>query len=70
MTGICKILKISKNNIKHFIVTLDLQKESKICPKEKNMETSKLVKSMEKAMAPHSSTLAWKIPWAEEPGGL
>ena len=25
---------------------------------------------MEKAMANHSSTLAWKIPWAEEPGGL
>ena len=24
----------------------------------------------EKAMAPHSSTLAWKIPWAEEPGRL
>jgi len=23
----------------------------------------------EKAMAPHSSTLAWKIPWTEEPGG-
>ena len=21
-------------------------------------------------MAPHSSTLAWKIPWAEEPGEL
>ena len=34
---------------------------------------SKLVeprKGMEKAMAPHSSTLAWKIPWMEEPGGL
>ena len=25
---------------------------------------------MEKAMAPHSSTLAWKIPWMEKPGGL
>ena len=25
---------------------------------------------MEKAMAHHSSTLAWKIPWTEEPGGL
>ena len=25
---------------------------------------------MEKAMAPHSSTLAWKIPWTEEPGVL
>ena len=24
----------------------------------------------EKAMAPHPSTLAWKIPWMEEPGGL
>ena len=24
----------------------------------------------EKAMAPHSSTLAWKIPWTEEPGAL
>ena len=24
----------------------------------------------EKAMAPHSSTLAWKSPWTEEPGGL
>ena len=21
-------------------------------------------------MAPHSSTLAWKVPWMEEPGGL
>ena len=26
--------------------------------------------SSEKAMAPHSSTLAWRIPWAEEPGRL
>ena len=26
--------------------------------------------ALEKAMAPHSSTLAWKIPWMEEPGGL
>ena len=25
---------------------------------------------LEKEMAPHSSTLAWKIPWMEEPGGL
>ena len=25
---------------------------------------------LERAMAPHSSTLAWKIPWMEEPGGL
>ena len=29
-----------------------------------------LVKATEKAMAPHSSTLAWKLPWTEEPGRL
>ena len=25
---------------------------------------------LEKAVAPHSSALAWRIPWTEEPGGL
>ena len=25
---------------------------------------------LEKEMAPHSSTLAWRIPWMEELGGL
>ena len=25
---------------------------------------------LEKEMATHSSTLAWRIPWTEEPGGL
>ena len=25
---------------------------------------------LEKEMTPHSRTLAWKIPWMEEPGGL
>ena len=29
-----------------------------------------LRKEAEKAVAPHSSALAWKIPWTEEPGGL
>ena len=26
--------------------------------------------ALEKEMATHSSTLAWKLPWTEEPGGL
>ena len=26
--------------------------------------------SAEKALAPHSSPLAWKVPWMQEPGGL
>ena len=29
-----------------------------------------IITESEKAMVPHSSTLAWKIPWTEEPGGL
>ena len=31
---------------------------------------SKTIDILEKAMAPHSSTLAWKIPWTEEPDRL
>ena len=30
----------------------------------------KAVATFCKVMAPHSSTLAWKIPWTEEPGRL
>ena len=33
------------------------------------LKGERLIKSL-LAMAPHSSTLAWKIPWMEEPGGL
>ena len=29
-----------------------------------------LLLNSEKALAPHSSTLAWKLPWMEEPGRL
>ena len=29
-----------------------------------------LGRPLEKEMATHSSTLAWKIPWTEEPGRL
>ena len=33
-------------------------------------QTKLLGHHSEKAMAPHSRTLAWKIPWMEEPGRL
>ena len=29
-----------------------------------------IILDLSKSMATHSSTLAWKIPWTEEPGGL
>ena len=39
---------------------------------EENLEPLGILSiwSLPKAMAPHSSTLAWRIPWMEEPGGL
>ena len=36
----------------------------------KRTEWEGLEISSEKVMVPHSSTLAWKTPWMEEPGGL
>ena len=36
----------------------------------KDRNSVDLTEAAEKAMAPHSSTLAWQIPWTEEPGGL
>ena len=36
-----------------------------------NAEIQRIIRLLlEKEMAPHSSTLAWKIPWTEEPGRL
>ena len=43
--------------------------QSEISQKEKDKYCT-LTHILEKAMAPHSSTLAWKIPQMEEPGGL
>ena len=34
------------------------------------LKKEKATHAREKAMTPHSRTLAWKIPWREEPGGL
>ena len=49
------------------------QAQRKAMPKNAQTTTqlhSSSQASTEKAMAPHSSTLAWKIPWMEEPGRL
>ena len=39
-------------------------------PQKKSQKQSYHIIQQEKAMAPHSSTLAWKIPWTKEPGRL
>ena len=49
------------------VIKIDMQLEPLNTEKEKDCSRQML---WEKAMAPHSSTLAWKIPWMEEPGRL
>ena len=44
------------------------QSQRKAMPK--NAQTTTQLHSSHKAMAPHSSTLTWKIPWVEDPGRL
>ena len=68
-------LDFSQNSIYHlpfFTIIISSYTDKNIV---KNPELNFCFKSylyilLEKVMAPHSSTLAWKIPWAEEPGRL
>ena len=71
LTGYCDI------TFKHtYIFLKGKERESwkvlgiKIVSKGFNMISMSYALTLEKAMAPHSSTLAWKIPWTEEPGRL
>ena len=57
--------------------TLSFTEESRIYNGEKIVssisgagKTGQLCIKEEKALATHSSTLAWKMPWMEEPGRL
>ena len=54
--------KLESRLLGEISVTSDMQMTSPLWQKIKSL--------LEKAMAPYSSTLAWKIPWMEEPGGL
>ena len=60
-----KLLKVKYN---HFLI-IDYSGFSAIVCFITNLSIPSIFQT-EKAMAPHSSTLAWKIPWTEEPGRL
>ena len=49
--------------------TIQYHRDPSLSPTS-NAEEAEVERFYEKAMAPHSSTLAWKIPWTEEPGRL
>ena len=44
--------------------------QSEVSQKKKKKHQYSIITHIYGILAPHSSTLAWKIPWTEEPGGL
>ena len=63
---------IKKNAFESFLMrwmNLEPIIQSEVSQKEKD-KYHVLTHISEKTMASHSSTLAWKIPWMEEPGRL
>ena len=75
----CIIDKTKEFQKKHLLLLYCLRQSLWLCRSQQTMENSSrygntriphLPPEKEKAMVPHSSTLAWKIPWMEEPGRL
>ena len=54
----------------HSLVSGQKREGTQPRPSTENWIKDWLSMAPEKVMVPHSSTLAWKIPWTEEPGGL
>ena len=71
-----------RQRIVNILETAQVQYSERVCWKVQEVQQKKTVEKRpehllnvvgvtpEKAMAPHSNTLAWKILWTEEPGRL
>ena len=63
-------MEFQKYNVKKKKKKRRRRRRRKIKRENKQTNFWSLLCSPEKAMAPHSSTFAWKIAWTEEPGRL
>ena len=70
---------VLRNRIKHSLLTTSfisaLKQGTRVIKKAEHVSDACIFGAgepnySEKAMAPYSRTLAWRIPWTEEPGGL
>ena len=57
-------------SLEGLMLKLKLQYFGHLVQRTESLEKTWMLGKMEKTMATHSSTLAWKIPWTEEPGRL
>ena len=68
-------IQLDTDKSKHFTYITDFIFNNPVLEQNSNVShvleiTVYAKNTLEKAMAPHSSTLAWRIPWMDEPGGL
>ena len=61
------VIKLQMNKVKISLVAQMVKNLSAVL--ETEVGSLDLEDPLEKGMATHSSFLAWKIPWTEEPGG-
>ena len=71
-------LQVESWNVRLFAVATSISRDSLVAQMVKRLSTMRETQvqalgwedPLEKEMAIHSSTIAWKIPWTEEPGRL
>ena len=65
-----KSISLNKQYLKNFQMVQKFKTETFYIPRIYCFKSFPLTLFLENAMVPHSGTLAWKVPWTEEPGGL
>ena len=64
-------MKLLKRNLSNYLISLVAQMVKRLSTmQETRVQSLGREDPLEKEMAIHSSTVAWKIPWTEEPGTL
>ena len=59
-----------EHSLEGLMLKLKLQYFGHLVQRTESLEKTWMLGKMEKTRSTHSSTLAWKIPWTEEPGRL
>ena len=65
-TFYCDIIDLQTSLVAQMVKRLCTMRETRV----RSLEKGSWEDPLEKEMAIHSSTIAWKIPWTEEPGKL
>ena len=70
LDGITNLMDVSLNELRELVMDREAWCAAIHGVAKSQTQLSELMESLEKEMETHSSILAWKIPWTEEPGRL